>query len=372
MIGIVGGGQLGRMLVLAAAPLGFRVVVIDPSDNCPAAQVGAEQIKAELNDKQALLELAVKSDYITVEIEHVDTDVLETVAINGTPVNPAPSTLRLIQDKFGQKEFLLNNRFPVGPFQTVDTYEQANQVLEAFGGKMILKTRHNAYDGRGNAVIKNTAQLKAAMERFSGTALYAEKIVDFTKELAVMVAKDCQNNVLAYPVVETIHVRNICVETIAPARVSQKLQSDAVEIAKKAVSKLSGAGMYGVELFLLKDNTILINEIAPRVHNSGHYTMDACATSQFEQHIRAIASLPLGDPNLKVPAASMVNLLGTRNGPTLVKGLAKSLEVPGVHIHLYGKSPTKVDRKMGHINALGDRLEKTRLAAQRARKYIEI
>ncbi|MGI9027501.1 MAG: 5-(carboxyamino)imidazole ribonucleotide synthase [Candidatus Saccharimonadales bacterium] len=372
VIGIVGGGQLGQMLTLAAAPLGFKVVVVDPSDNCPAAQVGAEQIQAPLNDKKALRQLAKKADYITVEIEHLDTRTLEAVATEGTPVNPAPQTIRLIQDKYTQKEFLAKNGFAVAPSQQVDNPEQANKAFKHFDGSMLLKTRHNAYDGRGNALIHDLGELEAALERFKDVPLYAEQVMDFTKELAVMVAKDMDGNVRAYLVTETIHERNICIETLTPAQISSILAAQAVNIATQAVKKLQGAGMYGVELFLLKDDSIVINEIAPRVHNSGHYTMDACVTSQFEQHIRAITGLPLGDVGMVTPVASMINILGQHNRPTELAGLAKALKDRAIHIHLYGKSPTKVDRKMGHINALGDTLDQTRKAAQKARKRIEI
>lgn len=372
VIGIVGGGQLGRMLTLAALPLGFKVVVVDASDNCPAAQVGAEQIKGTLQDKQALRELAEKSDYITVEIEHLDTAILEEIAKAGTPVNPAPSTIELIQDKYLQKKFLQQNGLPVAKFNKVDGFEQSRTLLKQFGGSMMLKTRRNAYDGRGNAVIRNEKELQTAFERFGDAELYAEKLVSFNKELAVIVAKDVNENVFVYPVVETVHKRSICTEVLMPAAVSRPVRTNAEAIASETVAHLKGAGVYAVELFLLQDDTIIINEIAPRVHNSGHITMNACRTSQFEQHIRAITGLPFGDTQMTGPAAVMVNVLGEQNSPTKLKGMDKALADPNVYVHIYGKSPTKIDRKMGHINALGDTITEARSAGRAARQHITI
>lgn len=372
VIGIVGGGQLGRMLTLAALPLGFKVVVVDPGENCPAAQAGAEQILGSLRDEKTLLQLARKADYITVEIEHLDAEVLEKIVEKGGTVNPAPSTIKLIQDKFKQKEFLQKNGLPIAPFYEITDLEQAKNILEKLCGSMLLKTRHNAYDGRGNALIKNANDLQEAMTRFADTPLYAEKVVNFTKELAVMVAKDMAGKTLAYPVVETVHERNICLEVLAPAQVPKDVANKAVSLSKRAVSHLQGAGMYGVEMFLQKDGSVLINEIAPRVHNSGHYTMNGCTVSQFEQHIRAITGLPLENTELSSPAAVMINILGERNGPTRLRGLGKTLAIQGTAVHIYGKSPTKVDRKMGHINAVGLTIKQARAKARKARKSLDI
>lgn len=368
-IGIVGGGQLGRMLALAAFPLGFKVVVVDPTDNCPAKQVGAEQIKASLKDKKALKKLADKSDYITFEIEHIDASAFKNLK---KPVNPAPQTMELIQDKFKQKQFLQKNNLPVGDFVEIKSFSQAQATLNYFGGSMILKTRRNAYDGRGNAVIKNIMQLEKAFNDFGQAELYAEKLVGFKKELAAVIAKDMKGNIKAFPLVETIHERNICVETLSPARVKNSVEKKALSIASEAISKLKGSGVYAVEMFLTIDGKILINEIAPRVHNSGHYTMDACATSQFEQHIRAVTNLPLGDASMGSNAACMVNILGKKNGEPDLSGVEDALSTPDIHIHMYGKSPNKVDRKMGHINAVGSSLNNVRKNAKLARNKLNI
>lgn len=371
-IGIIGGGQLGRMLTLAAQPLGFRVIVLDPTANSPAAQVGAEQIVGNLYDPQSLRELAERSDFITIEIEHLDAGELEKLQALGKPINPAPGTIRLIQDKFAQKQFLSDNGVAVAPFAKVETKDDALAALEQYGGKMLLKTRHGAYDGRGNMVISSPADLDEAFERFTDRQLYAEAFVPFKRELAVMIARSLDGEIAVYPVVETIQARNICVEVLAPAPVDTAVREKAEALARQVAGKLEGAGMFGIELFQTEDDDVLLNEIAPRVHNSGHYTMDACRTSQFEQHIRAISGLPLGETSMIAPAAVMINILGERDGETKVEGLDAALTIPGVSVHLYGKSPTKIDRKMGHINATADTLEEAKAHAEKARSLLSV
>lgn len=371
-IGIVGGGQLGRMLTLAALPLGFRVVVVNPSPNCPAAQAGAEEITGDLYDTAVLERLAELADFVTVEIEHLDADVLARLAALGKRINPAPQTVRLIQDKLRQKEFLRNAGIKTAEFAPVEDLASAAKVWEKFGKKILVKTRRGAYDGRGNMLVTSKTELKAALEKFNGQALYAEKFVPFVKELAVMVARGLNGEVRIYPVVETIHERNICVEVRAPAEITTAERAKAEALALQVAENLEGAGVFGIEMFLTADGEVLVNEIAPRVHNSGHYTMDACRTSQFEQHIRAITGLPLGDTSLMAPAAVMINILGERDGPTAVTGLKEALTIPHVSVHLYGKSPTKIDRKMGHINATGETIEQARKRAVEARGRIAI
>ncbi len=371
-IGIIGGGQLGRMLTLAAAPLGFKVVVVDPTSPSPAAQVGAQEITGNLYDQLALEKLAEVADVITIEIEHLDTEVLSHIAALGKPVHPAPATIHLIQNKYEQKVFLQKIGIPVAPFHPVTTETEAIKTFEEFGKKMLIKTRYGAYDGRGNRAVQSKADIKKAFNDFKGQELYAEKFVPFVKELAVMVAKSTTGELRAYPVVETVHERNICFEVKAPAEVPQAIQKKATALALSVVEKLEGAGMYGVEMFLTKDGKVLVNEIAPRVHNSGHYTMDACRTSQFEQHIRAVSGLPLGSTDLMAPAAVMINILGERNGPTLLRGASEALAIPHTSIHLYGKSPTKIDRKMGHITATGTTMNEAAKRARTARKKIDI
>ncbi|MDO8265388.1 MAG: 5-(carboxyamino)imidazole ribonucleotide synthase [Candidatus Saccharibacteria bacterium] len=371
-IGIVGGGQLGRMLTLAALPLGFNVVVLNPSSGSPASQVGAQEIIGDLYDESALIKLADMADYLTVEIEHLDADILDVLASQGKQINPAPKTIRLIQDKFLQKEFLHKAGIPVAPFEDIDDKKSAQKALKYFRGKMLLKTKHGAYDGRGNMVINRASDIEKAFDTFSNKQLYAEGYVPFTKELAVMVAKSSKGEVAIYPIVETIQERNICIEVQAPAQISDKQRKDAEKIAMKVARLLDGAGTFGIEMFLTENGKVIVNEIAPRVHNSGHYTMEASRTSQFEQHIRAIAGLPLGDTSMVVPAAVMINILGDREGPTKLQGLIDVLANPHVSVHLYGKSPTKIDRKMGHITATGKTVNEARKRAKLARQQLSI
>lgn len=371
-IGIVGGGQLGRMLTLAAKSLGFDVIVINPEANSPASQVGAVEIVANLYDKSAIKKLAKISDYITYEIEHLDTAVFSGIDPLSTKINPAPKTIELIQDKYLQKVFLHKAGIPLAKFVEIKNAQSASRILEDFGGKMLLKTRHGAYDGRGNYFIKNKNDLGKSLELFSDKKLYAEEFIDFDKEIAVMVAKDIGGAMRTYPVVETVHDRNICVEVIVPAVLSESRKREAQEIAKNTISLFAGAGVFGVEMFLTRSGKILVNEIAPRVHNSGHYTTEACQTSQFEQHIRAISGLPLGSVDMVVPSAVMINILGERSGKTVIKGLDKALGIEGVSVHLYGKSPTKVDRKMGHITAVSGSVAQARKNAVKARKAISL
>lgn len=371
-IGIVGGGQLGRMLTEAATALGYKVVVLDPSENCPAAQAGAEQIVGDLYDKKALQALSDKADYLTVEIEHLDAKILAELAASGKPVNPSPQTIALIQDKLTQKQFLQQHNVPVADFCKITAAKSAEQALRDFGGKMLLKARRGAYDGRGNVLVSNAEELARALASFEDKPLYAEKFVPFKKELAVMVARDRQGNAITYPVTETIHQRNICVETLTPADVPQETTEAAKQAALSVAQSLEGAGVFGVEMFLTEDGQILVNEVAPRVHNSGHYTIEACRTSQFEQHIRAITGLELGPADMIVPAAVMVNILGERNGPVELKGLEQASADPHTTVHIYGKSPTKVDRKMGHITATGETVAEARRRAEQARAAISI
>ncbi len=370
-IGILGGGQLGRMLAEAAIKLGYKVIVVDPTPDCPAKQVGAEQIVADYRDKNATKELAERADYITIEFEHINAEVLLTLE-KTNKVNPAASTVKLIQDKYEQKKFLAKNGFPAAEFVEIKDYEQALQAFKSWGGKIIIKSKTDSFDGRGNIVVENEQDLEPALKKFDGKGIYAEKIVGFKKEIGVMVAKDVNGNTLSYPPAQTVHARNICVEVYAPAEVEDGIIKKAKDMAEKAVSKLAGAGMYGVELFLDQDNNLLINEIAPRVHNSGHYTMDMFEPSQFTQHIMAITGQDLIKPKPLAKYCCMVNILGEKDGPVELKGVDEAEKIPGVNVYIYGKSPTKIDRKMGHINAVSGTMEEAINNARKARELINI
>lgn len=371
-IGIVGGGQLGKMLSFAAKKMGFTVYVTDPTRDSPAGQVSDRQLLGGYKDEDTTRELALISDVVTIEAEFVNDEVLQKIADRGKTVHPAPKTIAIIKDKLRQKNFLKKNNIPTAQFEEVETNKDIEKVIEKFGLPLLLKARKDAYDGKGNFVIRRKADIEEGLKKLEGRKLYVEKFVPFTKELAVMVAKDTRGKTVLYPVVETIHVNSVCDTVMAPAKISKIAKRNAQRVAKKTVGELKGAGLYGIEMFLTKDEKVLINEIAPRVHNSGHYTIEATVTSQFEQHIRAITGLPLGDTSMIVKAAAMKNILGTKIGPGVPGGIQKALKIPGVSLHIYGKKESRPGRKMGHITVVGDNLDVCLTKANRARKMLVI
>jgi phosphoribosylaminoimidazole carboxylase len=352
-IGILGGGQLGRMLAFAAHRLGMRVAVLDPDPDAPAGQVADRHVVGDFRDPDRVRELAQGCDVVTIEIEHVDAQTLGVLEQEGVRVQPAPQTIRLIQDKFAQKQHFTARGIPVARFRDTPDLDAVRAAAAELGLPMLVKSRRLAYDGRGNVVITDLENLEKALEALPTQDLYAEQWVPFEKELAVMVARGLDGTVIDYPVVETIQRDNICHTVIAPAQISEAAHSAAREIARQTVSALDGAGVFGVELFLLPDGQVLLNEVAPRPHNSGHYTIEACVTSQFEQHIRAVLDLPLGDPSLRVGAAIMMNVLGKETLEETLKPIDAALAVNGANIHWYGKRDARPKRKMGHITITG-------------------
>lgn len=371
-IGIVGGGQLGRMLGFAAKRLGFYVTVLDPTHNSPAGQVVDGQIVASQKNAIAIKQLAKVSDFLTFEIELANSNILEKLSKSDFLINPSPHTLTLIKDKLAQKNFLNMSQIPVAPFFEVNNREDIQKAARKFGYPLVLKARFDGYDGRGNALIKNKKQIDEGLKKLQGNKLYVEKFVWFERELAVMVARSIGGEIKVYPVVETIHRNNICHLVIAPAQVSNPVQKKAQKLAIKMMQHLKGAGVFGIEMFLTKKKEVLINEIAPRVHNSGHYTQEACVTSQFEQHIRAITGLPLGSTDMITPAAVMINILGEREGSLNIEGLDNVLKIPNVSVHIYGKHETKIERKMGHITVIDKTIQKAYKKAILARKSLSI
>ena len=311
-LGIIGGGQLGMMLTEAAQNLSdiSKIIVLDPTENCPAAKVGAQQIVADFKDEDAIKKLSELSDIITYEIESGNSDVLKKLEEN-TEINPSPDTLRIIQDKLLQKQFLQKNGIAVAEFEKIENKEELNQMIDKMGLPLLLKTRRDAYDGRGNYKINSKSEIDDALDLFSGKTLMVEKFVKFEKEVSVIAARNTKGEISTYPVVENIHENNILRTTIAPGRVSEIVRKEAEKIAEKTMEVLHGAGVFGIEMFVTSDDEILINEIAPRVHNSGHHTLQSCNTSQFEQHLRAILGMDLGDSSIKTPTI-MYNILGPK------------------------------------------------------------
>lgn len=377
-VGVLGGGQLGRMFGEAASRLNVTVRFLDVGDNTPAKQItnvpassdGPQHVDGSFADKAKIHELAQQVDILTVEIEHVDADELQTVLDKGLvkAVHPAPSTIRLIQDKFAQKEHLMRHAVPVVESMAIDAGSDMRASIQAaidrYQLPLMLKSRTQAYDGRGNFTLRSADDIEAAIDALGGGSrpLYAEKWAPFSKEIAVMVVRSVDGHVVSYPAVETVHENSICHSVYAPLRSNvPELAERARTIAERAVATFEGAGIFGVEMFLMDDGEILLNELAPRPHNSGHYTMDACDTTQFENHLRAILGLPLGSTAMKVPSAAMLNILGladlSKDADALAKTLApavRSLSVPGTTVHLYGKSGCRPGRKMGHINVVGE------------------
>lgn len=356
-IGILGGGQLGRMIAFDAQRMGMKVIVLDPDPNAPAGQVANQHVVGSFRDSEKIAELAQLCDVVTVEIEHVDADALETLEQQGVVVQPSARTIRLIQDKYAQKEHFAKQNIPLAPFVDVPDEQAAYQAGEQLGYPFILKAKRLAYDGRGNAVVNTKDDIPQAVKLLGGRELYAEGWIAFTKELAVMIGRSLDGQVVAYPVVETVQKDNICHTVSVPAAIAPHSMKQAQEMALAAVSSLDGAGIFGVELFLQADGQVILNEIAPRPHNSGHYTIEACSVSQFEQHVRAITGLPLGDTRLRVPAAVMVNILGQETSEATQSLVDKAVEIPRASLHWYGKSESRPQRKMGHVTMTGETVE---------------
>jgi len=348
-LGIIGGGQLGMMIAEAAQNLTdeiSEITVLDPTENCSAAQVGAKQIVGDFKDELAILKLAGQSDIITYEIESGNTDVLSKLKAE---IEPSPSTLGVIQDKLSQKTFLSENGLSVSQFYEITSLDNLREKIKDLGLPVLLKSRRDAYDGRGNFKITSSNEIEKAYQHFDGKNLMVEKFVNFKMEVSVIAARNTKGDIAIYPLVENIHENNILKMTIAPARVSDDVISNAGEIAKKTMEVLKGAGVFGIEMFIDQDNKILINEIAPRVHNSGHHTLQSCKTSQFEQHLRAILGLELGSTDL-IHRTVMCNILG----PDGFEGKYKpvDLEKDGVYLKMYGKDISKPQRKIGHFNVV--------------------
>lgn len=372
-VGIIGGGQLGKMIAHEARRMSFRVIVLDPTADCPASKVADEQIVADFKDESAIMRLAERCDVLTYEIELANSTALRQLEERNYPVRPAPETLRIIQNKYRQKSFLKERGIPVANFELVKSREHLQDLCMKFGLPAVLKATEDSYDGRGNFVIKTKGDISNAYDYFSGRETMLEKFVSFSKEVSIMVARNPSGQIESFPVVENMHENGILDTTIAPAKVSPVVEQKAKKVAKKTMEVLHGAGIFGIEMFVTKRGDVMINEIAPRVHNSGHYTNEACSVSQFEQHLRAVLDLPLARPELLSPAA-MVNILGPEGfeGAYAVAGLKEMMRVPGAALYIYGKKVSKPRRKLGHITATGQTAQEALVRAKRARNAIKL
>jgi len=363
-LGVVGGGQLGRMLAEAASPLGVEVVVLDPTPDCPASLPAADQIEGAFDDPEAFAALAERSDVLTFEIELADPDLLADVDV---PVHPDPETLRTTEDKLREKEALADAGVPVPAFRGVDDAADLEAALDDLGAPLMLKARSGGYDGRGNHPVESVADAEAYFGDLEG--LVAEAFVAFERELSVIGARGDGERV-QFPVVENVHEDEILRETRVPSGAADAVEEEARRVVGDVLEALDGRGVYGVELFEV-DGEVLVNEIAPRPHNSGHYTIEGAVTSQFEQHVRAVLGLPLGDPSLRDPTA-MVNVLGDVDEarPAGLRGVREALAVPTAAFHWYGKREVRPLRKMGHVTAIGKDVEEASSRAHEARESL--
>ncbi len=360
-IGIIGGGQLGRMMAMAARRMGCAVTVIDPTPNCPAGQLADQQIVAGFDDQAAMRRLVEQTDVTTFEIETIDVSDLIELESKGHSIYPSPQLLALLQDKLFQKQALEAANLPTAEF--IDAKPLDAKTFAEFGYPLVQKARRGGYDGRGVAVLNSENDFSKHLP----VASYIERFVSAKKELSVIVARSRQGEMRSYPVVEmTVNTEhNVLDSLIAPAQISNAAAEQAIRIAQRSIEVLDGVGVFGVELFLTVDDDIMINEIAPRTHNSGHHTIEANVTDQFEQHLRAVMGLPLGSVAQLSPAV-MLNLLGdaSASGKTRVLGMSEALAIDGVSVHLYGKHKVSPFRKMGHVTILDEELD---IAAEKAR-----
>ncbi|HOQ15733.1 MAG TPA: 5-(carboxyamino)imidazole ribonucleotide synthase [Defluviitaleaceae bacterium] len=374
-IGIIGGGQLGKMMLLEAKKMGFYAVILDPTFHCPAHSLADEHIVASFDDEVAIRKLADRVDVITYEFEHIGVEVLKELEEEGHIIYPTPKSLAIIQNKYKQKELLKKKRIPVPDFIYVSSVEDMKEAGKLFGYPFILKSCRGGYDGKGNMVVNSPEELLFAFESLGGETeeLMAEEFVPFTKEISVLACRGIDGETAVYPVGENIHQNNILIKTMVPAQISKTLTSRAMNLANRVMKVFEGVGMFCVEMFVTEDKKLLVNEVAPRPHNSGHYSIEGCVTSQFEQHIRAITGIPLGDTSLIQPTV-MRNILGEElgAGEPEICGVKEALSIPGVFLHIYGKEKTSPRRKMGHITAVAKTLEEAIQKVDTAAEFIKI
>ena len=348
-IGIIGGGQLGKMIAQEAKRMSLKVHILDPDPECPASSIADNLLVADFRNQAAIRRLSELVDVLTYEIELADSDVLIDLSRAKKSIHPSPETLKIIQNKYRQKVFLQEKNLPVPNFALVkDIAERSNTISDRF--PLILKACEDSYDGRGNRLVYTNEDITSVTNKKSLQKWMVEEIIHFRMELSVMVARNESGHVSSFPVAENKHTDSILDTTLVPARISKRTEGMARKIAERTVDVLKGSGIFCVEMFLNSNREILINEIAPRPHNSGHYSIEGCSISQFEQHIRAILNLPLPKPRLTSPTV-MVNILGPKGfeGEYYLDGLHELLSIEGLKLHLYGKRISKPRRKLGHV-----------------------
>ena len=371
-LGIIGGGQLGKMIGIEAKRMSMNLIYLDPDRTCPASTITDKLIVSDYKNEKSILDLAKKSDVLTYEIELANSSVLKDLESTGLPIHPSPHVLNTIQNKLRQKKFLKSKGIPVPEFEEVISVDQARKICKDFDYPLLLKACEDSYDGRGNYLICSEGDIENGIRYFEGRKCMIEKFVHFSKEVSVMVARNNRGQIVSFPVAHNIHKNNILDTTIVPSGVNNKIEAEARSVAEKVVKSLKGVGIFGIEMFL-ENNKLMVNEIAPRPHNSGHYSIEACSVSQFELHIRAILDLSLVKPRLMSPVV-MTNILGIPDytGEYSLIGIDKALAVPGMKLHLYGKKLTKPKRKLGHFTITAESTQEAISRAKRVRKLLRV
>ncbi|MFB9757533.1 5-(carboxyamino)imidazole ribonucleotide synthase [Ectobacillus funiculus] len=357
-IGIIGGGQLGRMMAISAREMGYNIAVLEPTPNGPCAQIADIEIVAPYNDLQAIEQLAKVSDVITYEFENIDYDCLHWLEQHAY-LPQGSKVLKTTQNRFTEKNAISQAGIPVAPYELVRSQQELLAAVGKLSYPCVLKTTTGGYDGKGQVVIRNEEGLASAIELVEQAECILEAWVPFEKEISVIVVRSVSGETKVFPVAENIHVENILHETIVPARISKEVEQKALEYAEHLANELGLVGTLAVEMFVTAGGGLYVNELAPRPHNSGHYTIDACETSQFEQHVRAICNWPLGETTLLKPVV-MVNILGEH-----IEGILSRIgQLSDSKLHLYGKKEAKHKRKMGHLNILADDIDTALQKAQ--------
>ena len=374
-IGIIGGGQLGKMMILEAKKLGFYVVVLDPTADCPAHSISDGHVVAGFDEAEGYFELARQVDVITYEFEHINAKALEILEKEGHVIYPSVASLKSIQNKHSQKEVLSSQAIPVPRFARVSSVDEITELgkKERFGYPLMLKNTTGGYDGKGNAFIKDESEAEKAYRQLGGETreLMVEEFVAFDKEISIIACRGIDGTRVVYPVGENMHANSILDTTIVPAAISDEAMKKAASIADKVMEVFEGVGTFCIELFVAKNGEIYVNEVAPRPHNSGHYTIEGCLASQFENHIRGIAGLPFGSTSLTTPIV-MVNLLGESDGAARLEGLEEAYLDPNVRVHFYGKSESKIGRKMGHFTVTDKTAEGAVERAQKIKRIVRV
>lgn len=371
-LGIIGGGQLGKMLIQAASRWDITTYVLDPDENCSAANLCTKYVKGSFKNYDDVYQFAQEVDLVTFEIEHVNIEALNQLAKEGKIVHPSAKALTIIQDKGLQKEFYTQNNFPTAVFKLYHTKEEVLKAIKnnEIAYPFVQKSRKEGYDGRGVVVIKSAAE----NDKILDVASVIEEAINIEKELAVIVARNNKNEITSFPTVEMEFSAeaNLVEQLICPSAISEEVEQKAQQLAKSIIAALDMTGILAVELFLTKTGEVIVNEVAPRPHNSGHHTIESCYTSQFEQHLRAILDFPLGSTKLIQPSV-MLNILGEADamGKITYEGIAECMQLEGVNLHIYGKRDVKPFRKMGHVTIFAENIETAKAKAAQVKKVLK-